>query len=101
MTVSRRRALLLFLASFSVLLLGIGPATADRSAPGARDSLRAALTDQNFYFVMQDRFANGTTANDAGGLSGDRLATGFDPTAKGFYHGGDLVGLRQKLPYIK
>ena len=101
MTVSRRRAVLLLLASVCVVLLGIGPAAAERGAPGARDSLRAALTDQNFYFVMQDRFANGTTANDTGGLTGDRLATGFDPTAKGFYHGGDLVGLRQKLSYIK
>ena len=32
-------------------------------------------------------------ANDSGGLTGDRLATGFDPTSKGFYHGGDLKGL--------
>jgi alpha-amylase len=104
MTVSRRRALFLLLTSACALVLGIGPATAVRGGPadaGARDSLRTALTDQNFYFVMQDRFANGTTANDTGGLNGDRLATGFDPTAKGFYHGGDLVGLRQKLPYIK
>ena len=39
---------------------------------------------------MADRFANGDTANDTGGLTGDRLQTGFDPTDKGFYHGGDL-----------
>ena len=50
---------------------------------------------------MADRFANGDTANDRGGLTGDRLVTGFDPTDKGFYHGGDLKGLIDKLDYIK
>ena len=40
-------------------------------------------------------------ANDAGGLTGDRLQTGLDPTDKGFYHGGDLSGVIQKLDYIK
>ena len=50
---------------------------------------------------MTDRFANGDTTNDAGGLSGGRLETGLDPTDKGFYHGGDLKGLTSKLDYIK
>ncbi|WP_375142113.1 pullulanase-type alpha-1,6-glucosidase [Microbacterium sp.] len=53
-----------------------------------------------FYFVMTDRFANGDTANDRGGLEGDRLVTGFDPTDKGFYQGGDIQGLRDRLDYI-
>ena len=67
----------------------------------ARDSLRSALTKERFYFVMADRFANGSTANDTGGLTGSRNQTGFDPTDKGFYHGGDLKGLTEKLDYIK
>ncbi|HEX2704133.1 MAG TPA: pullulanase-type alpha-1,6-glucosidase [Candidatus Lustribacter sp.] len=50
---------------------------------------------------MADRFANGSSANDAGGLTGDRLVTGLDPTDKGFFHGGDLTGLTQRLDYIK
>ena len=49
-----------------------------------RHSLRAPVTGENFYFVMADRFENGSTANDHGGL---RPATGsvsgFDPTAQG------------------
>ena len=57
--------------------------------------------DQQFYFVMTDRFANGDTSNDTGGLTGDRLTTGFDPTDKGFYEGGDLAGLHSKLDYIQ
>ncbi|WP_300079697.1 alpha-amylase family glycosyl hydrolase [Propioniciclava sp.] len=67
----------------------------------AQDSRRAALTRERFYFVMTDRFANGDPGNDTGGLTGDRLATGFDPTDEGFYHGGDLRGVINQLDYIK
>lgn len=62
--------------------------------------VRQPGSQEQFYFVMTDRFANGDPANDQGGLSGDRLATGFDPTDKGFYNGGDIAGLREKLDYI-
>ena len=57
--------------------------------------------DEIVYFVLPDRFENGETANDGGGLQGDRLTTGFDPTHKGFYHGGDLKGLTRRLDYIQ
>ena len=67
----------------------------------ATPSLRSALTKERFYFVMADRFANGSAGNDAGGLTGGRLQTGLDPSDKGFYHGGDLKGLTDKLDYIK
>ena len=72
-----------------------------KSGRYARHAPRPGLTDQDFYFVMGDRFENGDTANDAGGLTGDRNATGFDATAKGFYNGGDLTGLRSQLDYIQ
>ncbi len=67
----------------------------------AAEPARHDLTREQFYFVLPDRFANGDTANDRGGLTGSRLETGFDPTDKGFYQGGDLKGLTQKLDYIK
>ena len=67
----------------------------------AADSLRSPLTRERFYFLMADRFANGSTANDVGGLTGGPLATGFDPTHKGFYHGGDLKGVTERLDYIQ
>ncbi|MDT4940653.1 MAG: hypothetical protein QOJ34_742, partial [Pseudonocardiales bacterium] len=67
----------------------------------ARDSLRQPLTREQFYFVMTDRFANADPTNDRGGYSGGPLVTGYDPTHKGFYHGGDLQGLISKLDYIK
>ena len=49
----------------------------------AGHSLRSPVTDENFYFVMADRFRNGSTANDEGGLGDDRLVSGFDPTKQG------------------
>jgi glycosidase len=67
----------------------------------AAESLREPLTQERFYFVMADRFANGDPSNDTGGLAGDRLVTGFDPTDKGFYHGGDLRGIMDRLDYIE
>jgi glycosidase len=57
--------------------------------------------DEIVYFVLPDRFENGDPANDRGALEGDRLVTGFDPTHKGFYHGGDLEGLTARLDYIQ
>ncbi|WP_245916418.1 alpha-amylase family glycosyl hydrolase [Nocardioides gansuensis] len=72
---------------------------ADRALAG--DSLRAPLTRERFYFVMADRFANGDPSNDAGGLTGGRLETGLDPADHGFFHGGDIAGLRDRLDYIE
>ncbi|PRZ06937.1 pullulanase-type alpha-1,6-glucosidase [Isoptericola sp. CG 20/1183] len=63
--------------------------------------VRQAGSDERFYFVMTDRFANGDPSNDTGGLEGDRLDHGFDPTDKGFYQGGDLAGLHENLDYIE
>jgi alpha-amylase len=68
---------------------------------GALHSLRGPVTKENFYFVMADRFKNGDTSNDTGGLGNDRLVSGFDPTNKGFYNGGDLKGITSKLDYIQ
>ncbi|MGK5498394.1 pullulanase-type alpha-1,6-glucosidase [Streptomyces sp. URMC 125] len=67
----------------------------------AAEPTRHDLTREQFYFVLPDRFANGDRSNDRGGLEGGRLATGYDPTHKGFYHGGDLRGLIEKLDYVK
>jgi glycosidase len=66
------------------------------------EAVRARLPeDELIYFLLPDRFENGDARNDRGGLKGDRLATGFDPTAKGFYHGGDLKGLTGRLDYLQ
>src|SRR5215216_1359447 len=101
-----RRAVLL--VAFAILVVGPASASAhghggSHADPAAHHSLRQPVTDQNFYFVMADRFENGDAANDNGGLPPGTGAgqSGFDPAGKGWYHGGDLKGLRAKLDYIK
>ncbi|QKJ20700.1 pullulanase-type alpha-1,6-glucosidase [Microbacterium hominis] len=63
--------------------------------------VRQPGSQEQFYFVMTDRFANGDASNDTAGIAGDRLDHGFDPTDKGFFNGGDLAGLHEKLDYIE
>ncbi|MFE7208855.1 pullulanase-type alpha-1,6-glucosidase [Streptomyces sp. NPDC057611] len=67
----------------------------------AAEPARHDATREQFYFVLPDRFANADSSNDRGGLTGSRLATGYDPTDKGFYQGGDLKGLTNRLDYVK
>src|SRR5262245_35371729 len=88
-------------AALSAILIALAIAPAAQAT--GHHSLRQAVTDQNFYFVMADRFQNGDTQNDNGGLPPGTGAgqSGFDPTHKGWYHGGDLKGLQSKLGYIK
>ncbi|MBO9624012.1 MAG: alpha-amylase [Sphingomonas sp.] len=75
---------------------------ASAAAPAAAQDYRQRLPeDEVLYFLLPDRFENGDTANDRGGLKGDRIATGFDPASKGFYHGGDLKGLTKRLDYVQ
>ena len=103
------RAAVLLAASLIAATLGSAAplaAAATPPAPPSDASLAASaarhdLTREQFYFVLPDRFANGNTGNDTGGITGTRMDNGLDPTDKGFYHGGDLAGLIQKLDYIQ
>jgi glycosidase len=53
--------------------------------------------DDVLYLLMPDRFANGDSGNDNPAASPELL-----DRAKGrYYHGGDLAGVRSKLPYLK
>lgn len=88
------------MADFKRTLLAIGALASVAAAPAP--TFRARTPEQEvIYFVLPDRFDNGDPSNDRGGLTGDRLVTGYDPTHKGFYHGGDLKGLTRKLDYIQ
>lgn len=85
-------------------LLALSGCASQVSQPATRqlETFRDRLPqDEVIYFVLPDRFANGDPGNDRGGIAGGRLEHGFDPTAKGFYHGGDLKGLLQELDYIE
>ena len=48
------------------------------------------------YLLMPDRFANGDTTNDD--PRGTRI---MNRKKVRYYHGGDLAGVRQRLPYLK
>lgn len=78
--------------------------TAALAAPaGAQmaDYRQRRAGEEVIYFLLTDRFENGDPSNDRGGATGDRLTTGFDPTDRGFFHGGDLKGLARRLDYIQ
>lgn len=81
---------------FSIALLGFGLAM-----PGVTGAVVSMPPTGNMiYFVMLDRFANGDTSNDNGDPSGFSSG-GFKPSDSGYYHGGDLKGLTDKVAYIK
>ncbi|WP_432509270.1 alpha-amylase family glycosyl hydrolase [Kineococcus auxinigenes] len=108
----RRRLAALSAAAITLALAPAAAAAPDGRHPGgshvtradralAATSLREDLTRERFYFVMADRFANGDTGNDTGGYGSDPLVSGYDPTHKGFYHGGDLKGILERLDYVE
>ncbi|MFG1991174.1 pullulanase-type alpha-1,6-glucosidase [Actinoplanes sp. NPDC048988] len=101
--VSKRRGLFAAVLSLLVPFLIATPVSAAAPADSliARWGADTVNPGEQYYFVLPDRFANGSTANDKGGLTGDRLTTGLDTTDKGFYHGGDLAGVIDKLDYIQ
>ena len=92
----------IWIAGLAALALAGGAVTAMNEPPEAESSLRERPPeDEVVYFVLPDRFANGDTSNDTGGIEGGALDHGFNPTHKGFYHGGDLAGLTAKLDYLE
>lgn len=64
--------------------------------------VRHPATAAPMYFVMTDRFANGDPTNDTGSIDPGEGPTvhGFLPTDTGYFHGGDIAGLTERLDYI-
>jgi glycosidase len=54
-------------------------------------------TDDVIYFIMPDRFADGDPSNNNPAKSPGLL----DRTKGRYYHGGDLQGIINRLPYLK
>ena len=99
---ARRALALLGLALIAPQPLAAAQATAASPPSATVSALRARLPeDEIVYFLLPDRFDNGDPSNDRGGLTGGRLQTGFDPTDKAFFNGGDLKGLIRRLGYIQ
>lgn len=103
----RRSTVAVLVAAMTVLSLGA--AYADDTVPQDVASAlgtsmpRASMASDAFYFVMTDRYANGSTANDKGSPDpAQGLAFGgSDPTDTGMFHGGDLVGLTRNLDRVR
>jgi glycosidase len=90
------------LSLFLSLALTAAGQMAATAQPATSSDFRSRLPeDEIIYFLLPDRFDNGDPRNDSGGIRGGRLATGFDPTHKGFYQGGDLKGLVRRLDYLQ
>jgi glycosidase len=93
-----------------VLEVHVTPAVPVDDAALVRAPVRHPFDDDVLYFAIPDRFNNGDPNNDCGAYAGPCvandtqehvLAHGYLPDDKGYYHGGDLVGLRRKLPYLQ
>ncbi|HWQ36351.1 MAG TPA: alpha-amylase family glycosyl hydrolase [Blastocatellia bacterium] len=68
------------------------------SAPLARaGNFQGFNQDDVIYLIMPDRFASGDQANDDPAVSKGI----FDRSKGRFYHGGDLQGIINHLPYLK
>jgi glycosidase len=102
MTSSPKRApARLLLLSAALAAFGAASGALAQTTPALQALRERPPEDEVIYFVLPDRFADGVAANNEGGLSGDRLVTGYDPTDPGFYHGGDLPGLTARLDYLQ
>lgn len=105
-----RTEILLFVVSFAFLMSchtsqsNADSVTGDPNtelilSPMASGDIERSMQDDFIYFIMPDRFANGDTSNDLGGYTAG--VSGYNPADKGYYHGGDLKGVRSKLDYLQ
>ena len=72
--------------------------------------MRHPFSDEVLYFAIPDRFDDGNPSNNCGAYDGpcvagdtqeNVLTHGYLPSDKGYYHGGDIAGLRERLPYLE
>ena len=92
-----------------VLEIEVVPAEPVDDAALVREPVRHPVEDEILYFAIPDRFNDGNPNNNCGDFAGvcvagdtqeNVLTHGYLPSDKGYYHGGDLEGLRRKLPYL-
>ena len=93
-----------------VLDIEVTPQEPVDDAALVREPVRHPFSDEVLYFAIPDRFDDGNPANNCGAYDGpcvagdtqeNVLTHGYLPSDKGYYHGGDLAGLRERLPYLE
>jgi glycosidase len=90
------------IAGAVIFSCGVGPtfAATDYSSL-SKPVFRTSQSDESIYFIMTDRFENGDSSNDFGGLVQGDSASGYAPADIGGWHGGDFKGITRRLDYIK
>jgi glycosidase len=63
-------------------------------APPILEPYEHPAQDNVYYFVLTDRFDDGKPTNNT-------IGGGYDPTNPAAYHGGDFIGLQNRLDYLK
>lgn len=93
-----------------VIDIDVTPVEPVDDAALVREPVRHPFVDEVLYFLIPDRFNDGNPQNNCGdyddpcrpdGTQDEVLTHGYLPSQKGYYHGGDLEGLRRRLPYLQ
>ena len=85
----------------AIALLTTSTSYAQVNSEFVKPVVRGPQSDESVYFIMTDRFENGDTSNDYGGIDKSKNVSGYLPDDIGWWHGGDFKGIIKRLDYIK
>ena len=99
--INKSKTLIIFAILFTISLLSQASSANENLAQYAKGLPINELENQSIYFIMTDRFNNGSSLNDFGTYSHSRMMSGVDKSDISFFHGGDFLGITEKLDYLK